>query len=102
LPQKFENIIFGIIVTTLWLTCTHVSHNAPRQGVASATSATLAVLVQQRSRALWPRQAGDCGRDGKEFQHWKFLKLGKQSKHITTYILTGFEQNPMLEIFVSR
>ena len=48
------------------------------------------------------RQAGDGGRDGKEFQHWKFLKLGKQSKIITTYILTGFEQNPMLEIFVLR
>ena len=31
------------------------------------------VLVQQRSRSLWPQQAGDSGRDGKKIQHWKFL-----------------------------
>ena len=60
------------------------------------------VLVQQRSRALWPQQEGDGGRDGKKFQHWKFLKLGKQRELITVYILTGFEQNPMLENFVLR
>ena len=54
------------------------------------------VLVQQRSRALWPQQAGDNGRDGKRIQHWKFLKLGKQRERITVSILTGFEQNPML------
>ena len=60
------------------------------------------VLVQQRSRALWPQQAGDSGRNGKKIQHWKLMKLGKQRERITVYILTGFEQNPMLEIFVSR
>ena len=60
------------------------------------------VLVQQRSRALWPLRAGDSGRDGKKTQHWKFLKLGKQRELITVYILTGFEQNPTLEIFVLR
>ena len=58
------------------------------------------VLVQQRSRALWPKQAGDGGRDGKGIQRWKFVKLGNQRERITVYILTGFEQNPMLEIFV--
>ena len=40
LPQKFENIIFRSLVTIFWLTCTHVGHNAPRQGIASATSRT--------------------------------------------------------------
>ena len=60
------------------------------------------VLVQQRSRSLWPQQAGDSGRDGKKLQHWKFLKLSEQRELIMVYILTGFEQNPMLEIFVSR
>ena len=61
-----------------------------------------AVLEQQPSRALWPQQAGDNGRDGKKIQHWNFLKLSKQRELITVYILTGFEQNPMLEIFVLR
>ena len=60
------------------------------------------VLVQQHPRALWPQQAGDSGRDGKRIQHWKLLKLGKQRERITVYILTGFEQNPMLYTFVLR
>ena len=43
--KKFENTAFRFLVTILWLTCSHVSHNAPRQGVASAASATLACFV---------------------------------------------------------
>ena len=60
------------------------------------------VLVQQRSRTLWPQQAGDGGHDCKEFQYWKFLKLGKQSELITAYILTGFGQNPTLDFFAGQ
>ena len=60
------------------------------------------VLVKQRSRTLWPQQAGDGGHDCKEIQYWKFLKLGKQSELITTYILTGFGQNPTLGIFAGQ
>ena len=51
----------------------------------------------EKRMVLW-----DSGRDGKRIQHWKFLKLGKQRERITVYILTGFEQNPMLETFVLR
>ena len=60
------------------------------------------VLEQKRARALWPQQAGDGGHDCKEIQYWKFLNLGKQRELITTYILTGFGQNPTLGIFAGQ
>jgi len=60
------------------------------------------VLVQQRSRALWPQQAGDGGRDCKNLGHGKLLKLGSAKELMTAYILTGFEQNPMSQFFAGQ
>jgi hypothetical protein len=53
------------------------------------------VLVKQRSRTLWPLQAGDDGRDYKNRRHVKFLKLGTENELNTANILTRFEQNRM-------
>jgi len=60
------------------------------------------VLEQQPSRALWPQQAGDGGRDYKNLGHGKLLKLGTAKELMTAYILTGFEQNPMSQFFAGQ
>jgi hypothetical protein len=60
------------------------------------------VLEQQRSRALWPQQAGDGGRDYKNLGHGKLLKFGTAKELMTVYILTGFEQNPMSQFFAGQ
>ena len=70
--KKFENTAFRFLVTILWLTCSHVSHNAPRQGVAGAALATLGCFG---AAALQGSLATASGRRRARLQKYKTVEV---------------------------